>query len=219
MKKSAIACALAVASLFAVPVHAEGWAAGAKFGTLGFGAEIYRSITSTINVRAAFNAFSFDDSGTEDQVNYDYEVDLNTMGAILDWHPFRGGFRVSAGALANGNEVSMRGRSNDSYTIGDVVYTPAEVGTLTGKVDFDSLAPYLGFGWGNPVGPGKRLSLNVEFGVLFTGSPVVTLSADGLLADDPTFQSELQQEQQNLQEDLSDLEIYPVAALGLSYHF
>lgn len=219
MKKPVFAFALAAASLIAAPVHAAGWAVGAKFGTLGFGAEIYKSFMPTLNARVAFNAFSFDDSGTEDDVTYDYEVDLNTMGAMLDWHIFRGGFRVSAGALANGNEVSLVAKPTGTYTLGNQTYTAAQVGSLTGKVDFDSVAPYLGFGWGNPVGMGKRLSLNVDVGVLFTGSPVVAFAADGALANDATFQANLDREEQNVQEELNNLELYPVAALGLTYQF
>lgn len=219
MNKPAIACALVTASLISAPVHASGWAAGAKFGTLGFGAEIYKSVTSTINARVAFNAFSFDDSGTEDDVTYDYEVDLNTMGAMVDWHIFRGGFRLTGGVLANGNEASLVAKPSASYTIGDTTYQPDDVGTLRGKVDFDSVAPYLGFGWGNPVGMGNRLSLNLDVGVLFTGTPVVALSADGLLASNAGFQTDLQREQQNVQEELNDLELYPVIALGLTYKF
>jgi len=219
MIKPAIACALAAASLISAPVQAGGWAVGAKFGTLGFGAEIYKSFTPAFNARLVANAFQFDDSGTEDDVTYDYEVDLNTMGAMLDWHIFRGGFRLSAGAVANGNEVSLVAKPTASYTIGDTTYTAAEVGTLNGKIDFDSVAPYVGIGWGNPVGMGKRLSLNLDVGVLFTGEPTVALTADGLLASNAAFQADLQREQQNVQEELNDLELYPVVALGLTYQF
>lgn len=219
MKKPVFAFALAAGSLIAAPGHAGGWAVGAKLGTLGLGPEIYRSLTPTINVRAGFNTFSFDDSDTQDDVTYDYEVDLNTVGAMLDWHVFNGGFRLSAGALANGNEISMIAKPTGTYTIGNQTYTAADVGTLTGKVDFESVAPYLGLGWGNPVGIGKRMSLNVDIGVLFTGSPVVALGANGALANDATFQTNLEREEQNLQEEYSDVELFPVAALGLTYQF
>lgn len=219
MIKPAIACALAAASLISGPALAGGWAVGAKFGTLGLGAEIYKSFTPAFNARLVANAFQFDDSGTEDDVTYDYEVDLNTMGAMIDWHVFRGGFRLSAGAMANGNEVSLIAKPSGTYTLGNQTYTAAQVGSLTGKVDFDSVAPYLGFGWGNPVGMGKRLSLNADIGVLITGSPVVAFAADGALANDATFQANLEREERNVQEELNDLELYPVAALGLTYQF
>lgn len=219
MKKSAIICALASASLLGSPAHAEGWAAGAKAGTLGFGAEIYKSFGPVVNGRLALNAFSFDDTGTEDDVTYDYDVELNTMGVMVDWHLFRGAFRVTGGVLANGNEVSLTGKALGDFIIGDTPYTPEQVGNLTGTVDFDSTAPYLGIGWGNPVAMGNRLSFNVDLGVLFTGAPAVALAADGALASDPDFQANLKREEQNLEDDLSDLELHPVIAVGVTYQF
>ena len=59
----------------------------------------------------------------------------------------------------------------------------------------------------------------ISVGVVFQGEPVVTLQADGEIADDPLFQQELQREQDELQEDLNDFTLYPVASFGLTYRF
>jgi hypothetical protein len=216
MKKlAAIATLIATAALASV-AHGEGWAVGARAGTLGLGAELVKSFTPTINGRIGYNAFSYDKTSTEDDVSYDVGADLSTMGAMLDWHVFRGAFRVTAGLMANGNGADLKARPSASFDIGDATYTPEEVGTLRGNVDFHSTAPYLGIGWGNAVSPGSRIGFNLDVGVLLQGAPTVKLSADGLLADDPTFQENLAKEQQQLEEETRDLKFWPALSLGIT---
>jgi hypothetical protein len=41
----------------------------------------------------------------------------------------------------------------------------------------------------------------------------------GILANDPTFQTQLTQEEQNLQDEINDYEVYPVVQAGLTFSF
>jgi hypothetical protein len=55
---------------------------------------------------------------------------------------------------------------------------------------------------------------------MFTGSPQVDLTASGgTLANDPNFQTQLALEEQTLQDDINDYEIYPVVQAGLTFSF
>ena len=101
-----------------------------------------------------------------------------------------------------------------TYSIGNRNYTGAEVGTLTGKVDFKSTAPYVGIGWGNATS--GRFGIAFDLGIVFQGSPQVALSASGIVASDPTFIQELNRENQELENDISEFKYYPVISLGLS---
>lgn len=208
----ALMCCVSAAS-------AEGIAAGVKVGTLGFGVEVTAGISDNIAGRVNFNKYNWSTDTTSDQIKYDIELGLKSFMALLDWHPFNGSFRASAGLVANGNEINMTATPTGSYEVGGVTYTAAEVGNLTGKVDFNSTAPYLGIGWGRAVGKGKSLSFNVDLGILFQGTPKLDLNATGTLATDATFQADLAEEEANAQEDLNGFNRYPVASFGIAYQF
>lgn len=195
------------------------FAVGGKVGTLGLGGEITAGITSNINTRVGINGFSYDYSGTEGDVEYDIDLKLFSASLLLDWHPFGGGFRISGGLLINQNELDTQARPMTSYTIGNTTYTPAQVGTLRGSIDFNDMAPYAGIGWGNAVGKDKKWGVTFDIGVVFQGSPKVSLTADGLLASDPTFQANLKREEDELQDALDEFEYYPAIAIGITYKF
>ena len=195
-------------------------ALGAKASTLGLGADGIARINNNLNARLGVQAFTYDISGTESGVDYDADLKLFSGLLTADWFPASGSFRISAGALINDNKLEMTGRpANGTYTIGDTTYTAAEVGTLNGTVDFNTLAPYLGVGWGNPFTAGGRWSFTCDIGVVFQGSPEVSYTVDGTLANDATFLAELRQEKQELEDELDNYKYYPMLAVGVNYRF
>jgi len=206
-------------------ISSNSWAESGRFGvavkasTLGAGVELITRITPNINGRLGGNAFSYDYDGTESNIQYDLELDLRSVSAILDWHPFSGGFRLSGGVLLNNNEVNAVATPTGSYDIGGITYNAAQVGTLSGKIDFNSVAPYAGLGWGNALGKDKRWGLVFDLGVVFQGSPNVNLTANGTSAGDPAFLARLAQEEQELKDELDEYDMYPVVSLGVTYKF
>ena len=135
-----------------------------------------------------------------------------------------GRFRVSVGGLLNGNEARGTGKpTNGSYTIGGITFTAAEVGTLDGKVDFNSAAPYVGVGWvfGAAADRARRgLGWSIDLGTMFEGTPKVTLtSTGGTQSNNPVLLDALNTEEQNIQNDIDVLRIYPVVEFGLLYRF
>ena len=55
--------------------------------------------------------------------------------------------------------------------------------------------------------------------MLFQGDPDVDLDAEGTSADDPTLQSSLNEEEDDIEDDLQFLGFYPVAAITVTIHF
>ncbi len=199
---------------------AQGIGIGAKVGTLGIGVDITKSFTSTLNGRIGINSFTFDASGTESDIDYDADLNLESAGVFVDWHPFSGGFRTTVGALLNNNELDMTAKSAVNYDIGGTTYSPAEIGTFGGNVSFNDIAPYVGIGWGNAVDAGQRLTFSFDVGVLMQGSPKVDFTASGgTLSSDPTLLANLKTEEQQLEDSLNDYDVYPVISLGLAYQF
>ena len=120
----------------------------------------------------------------------------------------------------NNNKIDLKAEAATSYDIGGQTYTPAQVGTLTGKLDFRKISPYLGLGWGNAVGTDKKWGLALDLGLVLSGSPNVDLSTTGgLLTSDAAFQADLAREEAQLKDDISFFKYYPALSIGVSYRF
>lgn len=192
---------------------------GVKAGTLGFGAEASWRPLDWLDVRGGANFYDYDSSGTEAGVNYDATLALDTFYLTGNFRFPLSPFRLTVGAYANNNEVRLASLDATSFLIGNnpTPYTPAEIGTLRAVANFDSTAPYLGAGFDFDVF--DRVGLALDFGVLLQGDPVITLTADGLLATDPTLLADLNAEQQELLNEVDDIKFYPVVSLGFNFNF
>lgn len=193
-----------------------GLAFSGKASTLGLGGELTTGITSNVNARVGLNALDFDFDAEFDDVEYDVGLDFSSFSALVDWHLFESPFRISGGVISMDHTLDLDATPSENVDIGDHEYTPAEVGTLSGGVEVDGAAPYIGIGWGNPLDPSKRWGFYCDFGVAFTDSPDVALSATGVaagLADD------LAKERDEIEDDLELFRLYPVLSVGLYYRF
>ncbi len=216
----------------AVPAQAQlgEFAAGAKVGTLGLGVEMTAGITPYLNGRLGLNGFTISYEGEESGVDYDIDMDLFTVGLLLDYHPFeKSGWRATAGLMINQNGADMDGDLDDNeyYDIGDNAkdnrgYTGQEIGDLSGDLDFNDIAPYLGIGYGNAVDQEGNWQFSFDLGVLFQGSADLGYKAEGttLTGNDlDTFRNDLERERKDLEDDLDKFEFYPVIAVGVTYRF
>lgn len=205
------------------PVHAEemiGFGVGAKAGTLGVGADLIGRVNDSLNLRLGLQGFTYDISDSYSDIDYDADLELFSGMLLADLFPFGNNFRLSAGVMLNQNEVALTGKpSNNTYTIGGTTYPSALVGTLTGNVDFNTVAPYAGIGYGGAFSDKSNWSFFFDLGVLFQGSPKVSYTADGPLANNRTFQASLEQERKELEDDVDEYEYYPVLSLGVTYKF
>ena len=217
--KHTIKIALVAALVCAGGAHAQDVGFGLRLGTLGLGAEVGANLLPGINARVGLNGLTVDYEGTEGDIDYDFSFKLFSASALVDWHAFGGGFRLSGGLLFNGNEIEADAEPSTSYTIGDQVYTGDQVGNLKGTLDFNAIAPYLGVGWGNIVGDNRNLGIVLDLGLALQGTPTVDMRVSGLVASDPDFQADLAREESELEDDLEDFGVYPVLAVGLRYRF
>ena len=193
-----------------------------KAGTLGVGVDVSKGISETLAVRLQANALNYNRDITKSDVDYDADIKLKSAGLLLDWHPFSGTFRVSAGAYWNGNELSATGQpSGGTYVINGVTYNSSDIGSLDGKIDFKSVAPYLGIGFGSAPKAGRGMTLSFDLGVLYQGEPNVglTVVCGPSVPNCNTLQSDVAAEQESLQHDLKDFKFYPIASFGIGYRF
>lgn len=193
-----------------------GLAISGKTGTLGLGGELTTGIAPNVNARAGLNTLDFDFDGEIEDIEYDIGLDFSSFSALVDWYIFDSSFRISGGIVSLNHELALDATPNENVDIGDREYTPAEIGTLSGSVEIDDVAPYIGIGWGNTLGRNKRWGFYTDLGVAFAGSLDVKLSATGAGAD---LAANLAKEEDEIQDELDAFKFYPVLSMGLFFRF
>lgn len=197
---------------------AEGHAVAAKAGALGLGLEYAYSISERVGLRVGLNGSEFGFDAEESGIEYDFDLVWDSLSVAVDFHPRGTALRLTGGVLRNDNRLEAVSRSAGNITVGDTTYTPAEIGTLTGRVGFDDTAPFVGVGWDWSK---RKTGFGVSFdlGVLQQGSPQVSLTADGTIVGDPVFASDVAAEERELSDSLEDFDLLPFATLGLVFRF
>ncbi len=187
----------------------------AKGGTLGAGLEGTMGITDTVNARVGFNYFPYNYSATESGVNYDFDLRLLSVPLLLDWHPNGSGFRLTAGAMYNGNEIDGKATNSGTIDINGTNYNAAQVTTLKSAISFNAFAPYVGVGYGNAVDVDRRWNFVLDLGVAYQGDASVKLTTTGSGAT----AADLNAEAKSLENALENFQWYPVIMVGVSYKF
>lgn len=190
---------------------------GLKAGTLGLGLEASWQPLPYIDVRLGANAYDYEDSGTQAGVPYDAILALETFYATGNFHFPVSPMRFTAGLYSNGNEFQMLNNEGTDIDIGGITYPGTGIGTLRSVTSFGSTSPYLGIGFDFTLA--GKVGLNLDFGVLWQDEPEVTLTADGLLAQDAGFLASLEAERLELEDEMSDFKAWPVVSLGVFYKF
>jgi hypothetical protein len=186
---------------------------GVKAGTLGLGVDLTGRVNNWFAVRGSINAIDVSRSYNDTDIDYDADLTLGAFGVLLDFHPLRGNFRLTAGLMKNRNQVDLRARPTNDIDIGVTTYMPAQVGTLRGKIEFKDTAPYFGIGYGDAAkGPG-RIKFLLDAGVMQQGSGKVSLRA----SSGQVAQSDLRQEESDIEDDISSYKLWPVLAMGVSF--
>jgi hypothetical protein len=210
---------------------------GVKASTLGLGIEAATAVTSRSNVRAGFNGFSYSHDVTKDGIHYNSTLTLRSFEVLYDQYVI-GGFHVSPGLLVyNGNHVDATASvpGGSYFTLGGVNFISDRNNPVggTGRLNLRKAAPMLLMGFGNLLPRSSRhFAVNLEFGVVFQGSPGAKLNLNGsacspppetlcqnIIGSGPTLQSIIQSEQNKINDSLGPFKYYPVVSLGFGYKF
>jgi hypothetical protein len=185
-----------------------------RAGTQGLGVEGGVQLNKYVLLRGGVYGFDVSTDFDEGGIDYDGDLKLGGYGVLVDFFPIDGNLRFTAGLFSNRNELDIVARPFENVEIGGTVYTPAEVGKLTGAVDFDTTAPYAGFGWGN-LAQGKRFGFIFDAGFLFQGSGEVTLRSDSPLVDPDDLAAEIEE----IEDEVDDYDFWPVISFGVAFRF
>lgn len=208
----------ALAALYAGGAAAQQTSIGVSAGTPGLGLELGYDLNDTFGLRANGNWFSLSKDVESDGVTYNGKLKLFSMGLLGDFYMFDSGFRLTGGAYYNDNHVNLNATPTGNTEIGGTTYTPAQIGTLTGRGEFNKFTPYAGLGYTSNRGK-AGLSFVFDAGVMFQGRPDITLTGNGPITATPGFQADLERERQEIREDLKWTRFYPAVRLGVAYRF
>jgi hypothetical protein len=219
--------------------------------TLGAGLSVGLPVGERFNVRGVYHAYTYDLDDIEDDetgATYQPELDLKSAGVMVDFHPFKGAFRITAGLASNGNQINLAAIANagSTYEVGACTFEsdPSDPLRLDGTVEFASSAPYLGVGWGGNMHSEPGFFATFDVGVLLSGSPDSNLRGSGSarnasanpatfpqcgnggplapyqdVSGYPEFQAAVQEAEGEVNDETEDYEYWPNVALGIGWRF
>lgn len=216
---------LAAAALLAAGAANAQVGATADFGTTGVGFHVVVPMETYLNGRFGANYFRHNFDKTSNGVAYDIKGKLQTIDVLFDWYLTEGkSFHLTAGVLYNGNKFNATAKPNGlgGFTLNGHAYTTADVGLLTGRIDYRKAAPYLGIGWGNALARTSRWTTNLDLGVFYQGNPNVALASVGCTTSESVckaLSSDVAAERLHLRDDVDSLKVYPVVRASIGYRF
>lgn len=213
--------------LAASTAHAQDgrFAIGPQIGSTGVGVEAQFKISDRVTVRGGFDSLQFDEEVEGDDILYDGELDFSTGGIFADLHPTGDAFFVSAGVYFGDRKVTVSGTPTAGTTveIGDDTFTAAQVGTLNGEMDFGGTAPFVGLGWNTTFTSSRRWGFKVLAGAAFGSDPEASLTRTGgsalSPADQARLETELRNEEIEIEQETDGFKVFPVVQVGLAYRF
>lgn len=189
-------------------------------GTTGVGAEVQLAVGPVFVVRGGIDTLGYDFDESYGDVDYSGRFDFDTVSGAVDLHPFLNGWFVSGGVYVGDRTIHLNGRPTAPVEIGGATFTPAQVGTLSGRIKLSDTAPFVGVGYDDSVYREGRWGFRGLIGVAWSREPEVGLtSSGGTLSNDPTFRARLEQEAREIQEDAEDKAFFPVVQLGVTARF
>ena len=199
-----------------LPRYRPGLALIAQASTAGVGVGLAKSLSRQVALRVGANWFTYNGhltscaSSDELQMAFNYTIKLASFNALVDYYPFRrAGFHLTAGAYFNLNQITFLGKPTKEVRFNEVVFTPDQIGTVSGKASFDKVAPYLGIGWGHPFLRSK-LKFMANVGVFYQQSPAITFVTTGML-EPSSDQGPI------IENNLKPLKYFPLVSVGLAY--
>jgi hypothetical protein len=187
--------------------------------TLGIGPELDAKLSELpFGLRVGGNFYSLTRNVSSNDIEYRGKADLQSGALTADWYPFFSGLRLSGGIRLNGNKATVDALpdAGGTITVNHVAYSTAG-SSVNGQVTFRDIAPYAGLGYSSTLFGG--LTLGVDLGAMFQGTPRVSLAAQGQITQAPGFGANLAQETQSLQDKVRDFSIYPVAEISVGWRF
>jgi hypothetical protein len=197
--------------------HSTRFGVAIQGGTLGDGIGVGATLTDRWNLRIGATEGSFRAPYQYKGRDYEASAEYQSTYALLDYHPLGGAWRITAGLLANDHGVVTEPTVLAGDFIGGEPVAAGDGGQLTGRLEYDRTAPYLGIGWGlQPKGCSPFL-LSFDLGVMHQRSPELTLRRKRGLAS--VSDEAVSREAAILEDELDDYGLLTAVSVSLMYRF
>ena len=212
--------ALAAFALSAGAASAQNVAVGTNVGTTGVGFEAQLKMGPVFVLRANVEQLDHDIDESYDGIDYSGAFAFDTVGGFVDMHPFGNAFLISGGAYLGDRDISLGATPTVPVEIGGTIYSPSQVGTLSGTIKLQDVAPFVGIGWDDTFTRQGPWGFRAIAGVAFSDTPEVALdSTGGSLSNNAIFRDRLDDEAREIEKDVEGYGLFPVVQLGLNYRF
>ena len=204
---------------------------GADVGTTGIGITGVKQLKDYPNwaIRVGAHKYNKNFTTTDNKADYDFDLHLADVQLMADYHPWMSSFKVTVGALYNGNNLDgVITPKNSNYTFNGKVYsfgTNGKISKVDVDVDFDNtIAPFIGIGWDTSFNKAdKTWGFTFNLGVAYTGkakaSYTPTYGSGATDADKKEIENNLDAEKKSLQDDLDKYKYLPYISIGFNYKF
>lgn len=152
-------------------------------GTLGYGANVAWSVNPTTELQAGWAGGDLLGEVVKDidvdDINYQIEQDFSNPYLGVNLRPAGNWFTVGTGVIIPDNKFKLKAspKAGTTYTIDDREVNAAELGNLTGTIEYkNSVAPYLTVGF-RP-NSNNRFGVFAEVGAAYTGKPRTNVTTD-----------------------------------------
>lgn len=199
---------IAAGLLLSTLIHAQTFSLVPQAGLAGVGASVQWGFTPYLAVSAGYTALdaSLRDVKTSD-ATYAADISLRNPQLMLNWAPFGGHFRVSAGAFLQDSRYDLTA-SNLTGT-GGAVTAANFVATYP-----RSLAPALTLGWETPL-QSRGLGYHLSAGAYYAGRPEVSSSDN--CSPQPVCTTFTASERGKVEDELSRYRFLPILQAGLLF--
>lgn len=228
MKKNIIfAVALSLTAGFAHAERTSGMlpdvGVSAKAGTAGLGVDFIAAINDNFKVRAGYSTYEYNTNHTEEDIDYDAKLRLAGFSLLADYHPWAGGFRVTAGGYSPKHRISGVAKYSgaaSTVTVNGRDYSSSDLQNLNLDAKWKGFRPYLGLGYDGFNKTKAGLFFTADVGVIFSGSPSVNLNANCVNAAlCELAAADIAAEERKLRDDINGAKYLPVVQVGIGYRF
>lgn len=210
------------------------WNLGLAASTLGAGFDLSTPLARHFDLRGGANFLSLGPTFDVDGLRYNSDIHLRSGRLSLDWFPRRRNFRVTGSIVYFNHNVTARTYvpAGAEFTLDDNKFTSGTDNPVHGDAGLNysrHVAPMITLGFNNLLpGQHKHISIPIEFGAAFTGSPKINATLMGTacqqdgcfsFAENDEAQQSLKNELKDINDTLSDIPVYPVLSIGFAYRF
>jgi hypothetical protein len=183
---------------------------------VGIGGEGAVALSEKLAVRGGLGLMPMKLTVDYEDIDWDLELPDTWYNFGIDFYP-AGSFRIGGGILFKSDGPTLTATPTQAEEIGDMIFTPEEIGTLSAILVSGDKAPYalIGFGRHTDLGFG----LFVDLGVALLGDPEIELDVIGSsFSDQAELRRQLDIEARNLEDEAGTfLSLWPFLSIGVRF--